>query len=157
MFTNDNDKPNFEEYVDWYAQQFDDNLLGGKAEQWYERVTTTALQVWQASPFWKRLQTTLTSWDTDFKIEHNDYSLFGTLPRDTRILPKPFRSVLNKSFRWNVRENDRFDQPPRRIQRFIKVPEDPNPNESRWWFGPQNWLFTFPDIFRTRLVTTYPK
>ena len=155
MPTNDRDKPTFEEYPDWYEQKFGDILLGGKAEQWYERATTTARHVWEQSPFWKRLQRTLESSDTDFKIAHNDYSLFHTVPRDTKIHPKPFQSVLNKSFRWNVRENDRFDQPPRRIEKYIQVPDDADSDDSYWWFSPQHWFLTFPDILRTRLVTTY--
>ena len=155
MPTNDTDKPTFEEYPDWYEQKFGDNLLGGKAEQWYEKVTTRALHVWERSPFWNRLQTTLESSDTDFKITHNGYSLFHTVPRHTQIHSKPFRSVLNKSFRWNVRENNRFDQPPRRMEKFIQVSADADPDDSYWWFGPQNWFLTFPDIFRTRIVTTY--
>ena len=155
MAIDDREKPTFEEYSDWYYAEFADDLLGGKARQWYGRATTTAREAWETSSFWQQLLKRIASWDSYFRIEHNDYSLFSTLPRDIEIHAKPFKSVLNKSFRWNIRDNVTFPQPPPRIERYIEYPDASDRHDPRLWFGPQNWLSTFPDIIRTRFVTTY--
>ena len=155
MVTDEREKPTFEEYSEWYHEEFADDLRGGKAQQWYERATMNVREAWERSSFWKQLLKRMVSWDVHFKIEHDDYSLFSNLPRDIEIHVKPFESVLNKSFRWNIRDNGKFRDPPPRMKRYIAYPDVPDRHDPGLWFGPQNWLSTFSDIIRTRFVTTY--
>lgn len=149
------DRPTHEEYVDWYEDLLGDNLESGSAEQWFERVTDTGSQELEASEFWRELQRTLSTWNSRFGADHEGYSLFGTTPQPKTIDKKTFESVLNKSFRWNVLENSNWPDPPDKSPSTAPKPDAPDASDPRWWFGPHNWLTDFPDIFRTRLTTTY--
>ena len=61
----------------------------------------------------------------------------------------------NKAFRWNVLENAIWPAPPEKAPSSAAGVKEPDPDDMRLWFGPNNWLTDFPDIFRTRLITTY--
>ena len=66
-----------------------------------------------------------------------------------------FRASLNKSFRWNILENDNWPDPPKKSPKRLSASEERDPHDPQLWYGPHNWLTDFPDIFRTRLTTTY--
>ena len=154
MPSNSLDKPTYEEYPDWYYREFNLDLEDGSAERWYDIVTLYGTRELAKSPFWKALPDSLKEWDTSFVANHDD-SLFHGKPRPDQIQAKPFDAALDKSFRWNVLNNDRWPHPPARKPSTAPNSEEPDREDKRWWFGPHNWLDSFSDIFRTRIIATY--
>ena len=149
------DKPSYEDYIAWYERKFNDDLADGRAEQWYETVTDAGLRRLEESDFWEQLQTSLPAWDSAFTADHEGYSLFGATLQPQRITKKSFESAVNKAFRWNVLENSSWPEPPERVPSTASGSPEHDPDDPQLWFGPNNWLTDFPDIFRTRLTTTY--
>ena len=149
------DRPSYEDYMQWYREQFEDDLESGRAEQWYETVTDAGLRRLEESDFWKQLQASLSVWDSTFAADHENYALFGATQQPTQITKKSFDSVINKSYRWNILENENWPDPPGEPPSTAANLEERDAQDLRWWFGPHNWLTDFPDIFRTRLTTIY--
>ena len=155
MPSNLSDKPSYAKYTEWYEEWFHDDLSGGAAEQWYDQVTEIGIRRFEKSDFWRSLQKHFRLWETSFMAEHESYPLFGATQQPTEINKKSFESVLNKSYRWNVLNNDDWPDPPRKAPSTAPTTDKSDPYDSRLWFGPHNWLSDFPDIFRVRLTTTY--
>ncbi len=151
----EHEKPSLEEYTEWYDERFQDNLQSGKAERWYDIVTDSGLRKLQTAPFWTELQNSLTEWNAGFQAEHEGNALFEVAQQPTTIEKKSFESVLNKSFRRNVLKNDNWPNPPKRLLKAASDITEYDPDDSLLWFGPNNWLTDFPDIFRVRLLATY--
>ena len=150
------DKPSsIDSYLSWYSDQFSDDLSGGSAAQWYDQVTAVGVNEWSKSNFWQTLKAQIEQWNLSFAKQHDGYKLFEETPPLDEIAPKPFKSVLDKSLRWNVLNNDNWDGPPKKLVEKARADEDPDPDDPQWWYGPHNWLQTFPDIFRIRLIPTY--
>ena len=149
------DRPSSEDYIEWYYGRFGDDLGSGSAEQWYEQVTDTGVPTLEGSAFWQELRKDLTDWNARFRAEHQGYYLFEETQQPKHICTKTFESVLNKSFRWNVLENCNWPDPPEKAPSTAPKSQEPDRRDPKWWFGPHNWLTDFPDIFRTRLTTTY--
>ena len=61
----------------------------------------------------------------------------GDLP-SPKLIVKPYESVINKSFRYNVLENSNFPAPP---------PGD--------WASPNNWFLRFDDTVRSTMVCKF--
>ena len=148
-------RPTHEEYTLWYEDVFLDDLQSGSAEQWYNEVAESVRQSLEQSAFWRQLQAALPHWDERFKADHQGYGLFGLGHQPPTIMTKPFESVLNKSFRWNVHENDAWPEPPTKHPSTAHGIHERDRDDVQLWFGPHNWFTDFPDIFRTRLSTTY--
>ena len=149
-------RPDAEEYPDWYLDRFGEDLSGGVIEQWYQDVTDLGLNSWKQSEFWELLQINLERWERDFRIENQGYPLLAAkIPSE--IDSKTLKSVVDKSYRWNVSENTDWPNPPysQRRPSTASYHEEPDRFDKAQWFGPANWLSDFPDIFRVRLVTTY--
>lgn len=155
MPSNFSDKPSYEEYARWYDDWLGDDLESGRAERWYELVTDAGITKLEDWEFWKKLQASLATWDASFKADHEGYSLFGLTQQPKEIGKKTFESVLNKSFRWNVLDNGKWPDPPEKSPSTVPGSDEHDPHDPQLWFGPQNWLTDFSDIFRTRLATTY--
>ena len=156
MTMDPSDRLPYEDYIRWYDREFGDNLGSGIAEQWYETVTDDALRSLEGSRFWKQLPANLEDWNSAFTADHGGYTLFEPTTRHpNEISKKPFDSVINKSYRWNVFENENWPDPPRRAPSTATDLEERDRQDQRFWFGPHNWLTDFPDIFRVRLTTTY--
>ena len=146
--------PSFDDYARWYEKQFDEILYGGRPEQWYQNVTAVGLRAFEQSTFWQKLQVQLPVWDGEFKADHDAFRLLEPeQPREIKC--KSFNAAVNKAFRWNVLENAIWPDPPEKAPSSASGVEELDPDDVRLWFGPNNWLTDFPDIFRTRLVTTY--
>ena len=148
------DRPSsIDEYVTWYSNRFSDELRGGSTAQWYDEVTADGVQEWKRSDFWRTLKERIEKWNLSFAAQHDLYKLFDETPPLDEIAKKPFESVLDKSLRWNVLDNDNWPLPPKKLAQ--KAQEEVDPYDPQWWYGPHNWLQTFPDIFRMRLIPTY--
>ena len=150
------DKPsNIRSYTKWYDDQFSDDLYGGFAEQWYNEVTAAGIRKLTISDFWTALQQRLHDWNVSYRADHDDFQLCDEALQPKIIETKSFDSVLNKSLRWNVLDNDKWPNPPERLPSTAPASKRPDKEDKLWWFGPHNWLDDFPDIFRTRLIATY--
>ena len=150
------DKPSsINSYLRWYRDQFSDDLSGGSTAQWYEQVTAAGVNEWSKSDFWQTLKARIEQWNLSFATQHDGYKLFEETPPLDEITTKPFESVLDKSLRWNVLNNDNWDGPPKKLVEKARADEDPDSDDPQWWYGPHNWLQNFPDIFRIRLIPTY--
>ena len=159
--TNDYDpsKPTLEEYQDWYSDQFLISLDDGTAENWFNLVTAAGRLYLEESSFWKALRASWDEWNEAFVAENKGYQLLESSVQPERVNTKSFESAVNKSFRWNVLENNLWPKPPQQ-RPSTAPPTPPTPeyvpvDDPQLWFGPGNWLTDFPDIFRVRLVATY--
>ena len=150
------DPPSLEEYPDWHQEKFEEALFDRKVRNWYQGASDLGKLSWQESQFWKLLPSNLTRWEETYGASHQGYPLMTAKSFDD-IYIKPLESAVSKSFRWNVLENPDFPDPPVSRRRPSTALEGINPD--RWdkaqWYGPENWLTDFPDIFRTRLVVLY--
>ena len=149
------DKPPYERYSKWYYETFLSDLEDGRAERWHEQVTAAGARRLEASEFWQQLHKSLPAWDTDFRAEHEDYPLLELAQQPQQIHAKSFESALNKAFRLNVRQNNNWPSPPTRSPSTANGLTIDTHDDPRLWYGPNNWLTDFPDIFRVRLITTY--
>ena len=152
----DPDKPTFENYEEWYYNQVLIDLDDSGTENWYNIVTDAGCQKLQEHPFWTALKDSLGDWNATFVAEHEGYKLLEIAQQPQRIEKKPFRSAVNKSFRWNVRENSRWPEPPEILPSTAPTDtEDRDSEDPDMWYGPNNWLTDFPDVFRIRLIAEY--
>ena len=155
------DKPTIEEFEEWYKDTFNRDLRGSGLEAWYSSQAADGVAAIVSSTFWKSLRRNLKRWDTDFKIRREEYPLFDSLKqlRDTLKAinkPKGYSSVLDKSYRWNVWENDRYPDPPEKGPCTAPAEISKRERDSeQCWFGPHNWFRDFPDIVRTRIVVNF--
>ena len=151
------EKRPYEEYGDWYSESFSEDPHDGKAETWYKMVADSGITQLERSDFWQVLLSRLPDWNEAYMASHQGYPLLSLEEQGKRIDPKPYESCLDKSYRWNIRENDQFPNPP------AELPTNAGRNGSgtdkqhdpSFWFNPGNWFYDFPDIFRTRLATVY--
>ena len=151
-------KPSYEDYSPWYLATFSDDLEDEATESWYNMVTNAGGVEWKESAFWTRLQDSLSNWNDAYSFDHKDYDLLklGDQPKD--VGKKPFKSCMDKSFRWNVRENGNFPCPPQREPSTASGMDEDGidiQHDERFWFNPRNWLQDFPDVFRVRFVALY--
>ena len=150
-------KPDYDEYLDWYKTRFLIDLDDGSAQNWYDDDTLNGVQQLEGSRFWIALRRRIEHWDESYKAIHDRYPLFWDTSALPTIARKSFESVLEKSFRRNVLYNKDWPRPPIRNQKnnAESRSDEREEDDPQWWYGPNNWLTTFPDIFRTRLTATY--
>ena len=153
---NDNnfDRPIFDDYAEWYLGQFSESLSDGRAENWHDHMTLLGKARLEGSQFWGHLQSHLPTWDNAYIYEHGGYPLLAGAELAS-IDTKSFNSTLNKAFRWNVRGNENWPDPPVKPPSTAPSSDEIMADDRDRWYGPHNWLTDFPDIFRTRLITTY--
>ena len=150
-----NDPPTFEEYAEWYEDRFYEELYGSPVQNWYRDQTELGQMRLSDSEFWRTLLSRLESWNANYSELTGGYPLWLSEPAPM-IMTKPFDSVIHKSWRWNVLGNGNWPDPPGRPRRSTAPQDGSIDRDDKFqWFGPHNWLTDFPDIFRTRLVTTY--
>ena len=62
------DKPStIEGYIEWYDDEFADDLNSGSAEQWYDQVAAAGKIELEESAFWTTLQASLHDWNLTFR------------------------------------------------------------------------------------------
>lgn len=131
-----NDKPqNLNEYREWLTNERHIEITN-RTKTYYESVTSTAKEKLLKTTFWQNLCSNLQNYDESYTIE-TSYPLFGQPPQ-IDILIKPFDSVLDKSLRKNVIQNQNWPNEP---------PEG--------WILPDNWHSNLNDILRTIIVVKY--
>jgi ppGpp synthetase/RelA/SpoT-type nucleotidyltranferase len=101
----------------------------------YETVSKELLVSFCQSAFWKEVIRELPNIDAEYAIA-NRFPLVTTY--HPTIIPKPWSSFLDKSYRKNIAEN----------------PEFPNPPTGGWCLPP-DWFSQIHDIIRTTIIVKY--
>ncbi|RXR15967.1 hypothetical protein EQG63_12060 [Flavobacterium amnicola] len=127
-------KPNIDTYADWYKDKFDIHL-DGKASSVYEYVIQKLFQDIENSNFWKDLQKNLINYNDEYYLE-NSYSLLKI--DKIQLFSKSYKSLINKSYRKNILQNNNF----------------PNEPVDGWVFH-ENWFFKIKDLLRTTITVRY--
>jgi ppGpp synthetase/RelA/SpoT-type nucleotidyltranferase len=89
-----------------------------------------------AHPFWTTATSKRRDWSEEYQLE-TKYELYSKEP-SSGILIKPWESVVEKTFRKNILENNSW-------------PGEPVGK----WITPENYLADFMDILRTTFVVKY--
>ncbi len=130
------DKP---ETLDDYLDAVEETMgvdLKIEQETRYEDVTRAAKEGIENSEFWTSFRDIYPALEDQYKAQEG-YDLFTIAPQE-EILIKPYTSMLGKSYRKNVINNDNYPA----------APDD-------GWSVPPNWFSTTNDIVRTSVVVKY--
>lgn len=127
-------KPNFENYTEWFNEKFNIELYS-KPSQIFEYVMQKLNNDVQGCHFWKELQENLQNYNDEYYLK-NGYQLLRN--DKLELFSKSYKSVLNKSFRKNILQNNNY-------------PNEPIDN----WITPQNWFNKIKDLLRTTITVKY--
>jgi hypothetical protein len=123
------------EYLRWF-----DKTLGvkidKKTENYYESVAKKICDSFKHLNFWKTINSEMKNWDQKYHL-NTTYKLFehDQIPE---LKIKPYSSLINKTFRKNILENENW-------------PDNPQGE----WLTPENWYSRINDIVRTVFVVKY--
>ena len=126
----------FEEYKnDWLCENHDFNI--DQENNYYDSTCLKLIRDLENTDLWKNLSKNLKEYDYEYKKLTNGYSLLlGNDPPS--IYKKPFNSLIQKTYRFNVINNTLW-------------PEQP----SEGWILPINWFYRINDILRTSIIVKY--
>ena len=147
----DFDQPTIDQYPDWFRDKTGVDLTGGATEDLYEILKPNLIASFESSVFWTTLIASLRPWSEQYTLAHKGFPLNATA--SPALLIKDFDSAINKSYRWNVRDNPKWPLPPLAAENAEL--DDVDTSDSELWYGPQNWLAKFPDIVRSRIAVVY--
>jgi ppGpp synthetase/RelA/SpoT-type nucleotidyltranferase len=136
------DKPdNLDNYRRWLRDERKIDITE-RTKRHYESVADAIEKGFTASTFWEEFTKNrfLTGVDQEFRQTHNNFVLGDSIPSFTK---KSFNSFLEKTFRMNVVQNQRWPNPPRW--------KDHDPE----WITTDNWFDRINDIVRARFVVRY--
>lgn len=130
-------KPSLDEYPTWMKrdQKIDARAL---AENYYDFVTSKVQKQLLDSRFWIDLTDNLIKYDQEYKSKTSNYELFKDIPKKEDIYVKPYKSFMEKTYRRNVLNNQKW----------------PNEPDGGWIF-PDRWFSNINDIVRTTFVVKY--
>jgi len=123
------------EYRRWLEQELEVDI-SRRTRTRYETVSSYVRVALQESPIWVQLCSNLDEYDSQYRRK-TGYPLLAT-PTKPVLVTKPFDSLIEKTFRKNVLENNAW-------------PEEPKSG----WILPTNWFSMISDIIRTVLVVKY--
>jgi hypothetical protein len=131
-----NEKPeNIDEYKNWLKEKHTIEITN-RTEAHYYAVVNKIKSDFEKSKFWMQLNEQLTIYNQEYLLK-TSYSLF--LPDLKCVLNiKPFESLLIKTYRKNIIENNKW-------------PDEPE----NGWILPNNWYCRINDIIRTLLIVKY--
>jgi hypothetical protein len=133
MATIDTAKPALGEYAGWLSAK--SGIDAVKFENHYKAVAAQICADILASPGWNALIAELPEANDAYTIAYKGQLLNSLNPT---LFIKPYASLLNKSFRKNVKNNENWPDPP----------------EGGWIVAP-TWFGAFNDIFRTTITVSY--
>lgn len=128
-----NDKPKLHDYPKWVAglvNRTEDTLRGH-----YAASTTLSREFVVKSKLWQDLIQELSEANDAYRSKYKSPLI---VPKAPELYIKPFESILNKTFRKNVVNNDNWPLEP-----------------AGGWMVPPDWIFGLNDVFRTTLVVSY--
>lgn len=127
--------PGVKDYRKWLREE-----LGVEVSQatrtFYETVASRIVLQLQHATLWEQLCEQLPDYDSQYRVE-TSYPLLAT-PEKPKLHIKPFESVLEKSYRKNIIDNDVWPCEP-----------------EEGWVLPDNWFTRINDIIRTLIVVKY--
>lgn len=134
-YFNIEEKPKDErEFLIWFSEKF--NYNNKDYSNYYNQVTNNLKENFCNSQFWIGVNRLIKEWDNQYFSEYG-VNLF-TSDVAPSVVVKPLNSLLNKAYRKNVLNNDRY------------------PNEPKdGWITPENWFDKIHDIIRTSFVVKY--
>lgn len=127
-------KPNFENYISWFNEKFSTDLYS-KPSQIFGYVIQKLNNDVQECLFWKELQENLENFNDEYYLK-NGYQLLRN--DELELFSKSYKSLINKSFRKNILQNDNF-------------PDEPEND----WITPENWFYKINDLLRTTITVKY--
>lgn len=130
------EKPaNLTAYAKWLKADLNVELTS-RTKRYYETVTSKAASDFESSDIWTALKSKLNRLDQQYYLETGYYLFVGD--KAPQLLTKPYESMVEKSFRKNVRNNSGWPESPR-----------------DGWILPSNWLSRVNDVVRTCFVVKY--
>jgi hypothetical protein len=125
------------EYLKWISENCKEFTCDEEKEKtYYEAVTQKISEKFKASNFWKDIISGLKSNNEAYLVRTN-YHLYQRI-EEPDILIKPFSSLIEKTYRLNISQNNKW-------------PDEP----SEGWILPINWFDKINDIVRTSFVVKY--
>ena len=123
------------EYRRWLHDELDVDI-SSRTRTRYETVSSSIRLGLESSDLWKELCSNLDNIDGQYRRD-TSYTLLATSEKP-QLVTKPFGSLIEKTFRKNVLENNAW-------------PEEP----ASGWILPHNWYSEISDIVRTTIVVKY--
>ena len=123
------------EYRQWLHDQLNVEI-SHRTRTRYEVVSSSILTALDRSDVWAQLCSNLAEYDSEYRRE-TTYPLLAS-PEPPKLVAKPFESLIEKTFRKNVLENNAW-------------PDEPESG----WILPDNWYSKISDIVRTTMVVKY--
>jgi len=134
--TNDLKKPDaISKYVTWLRTEHKIEDIS-KEKNYYRSIAFSAKRDFEKTNFWIDLNEMLEDYEQEYLLK-TGYDLVSPTQK-AKVLVKPFNSLLNKSYRKNILENEKWPNPP-----------------EKGWILPNNWLSSINDILRTLFVVKY--
>lgn len=127
-----------EAYLYWLNQELDVNI-DINVERHYELVLDQLTIEVNNSIFWQSLLNDLKEYNDEYLIITKNYNLFIGSDYKPILLKKSYSSLIEKTFRINILNNNNF-------------PQEPNQNG---WVLPENWFERINDIIRTTIEVKY--
>ena len=131
-----NQKPSIESYPFWLKENLN-IMLDESIESHYESVTRDVKEQLKCSRFWENIVTKLKESEEEYQRKTDGYELFKDLT-EPEIKTKPYKSLIEKTFRKNILNNSNWPKAPK-----------------EGWVLPENWLSNINDVVRTTFVVKY--
>lgn len=125
-----------EEYKKWLETQYGIGYLE-RIEKYYQKTVIDIEKNFRESDFWVLLEKNLREYNADY-LMRSGYKLLIMDNYLPSLEIKPFTSVLGKTFRRNVIDNQNWPDPPK-----------------NGWINDKNLFSQINDILRTRLIVKY--
>lgn len=125
-------------YIIWLQEYlgigFDDRF-----PEYYVSVCTKIRDNISKSNIWNEIIRNLKELDAQYRRSHNNFPLLAHPNQPLELLIKPYNSMLKKTFRMNVINNNNW----------------PNPPREEGWINPYECFECIDDIIRTSVVVKY--
>ena len=129
------EKPeNVDDYKKWLEEKHKIDIR--RTQTHYDSVTAKIKQDFEKTIFWVQITESLRKYDQEYLLKTGYPLLISTFEPELQI--KTFESLLLKTFRKNIIENELF-------------PDEPKDG----WILPKNWYSRINDILRTLFVVKY--
>jgi hypothetical protein len=127
------ENPSPETYAAWLLREHNVNVR--KQEAYYNLLGPSLKDSFERSSLWQAILKSIDTINDDYKRQTGE-DLFAT--RAPNIVVKPFGSFLSKTYRKNIKNNERFPSQP-----------------EGGWLLPPDWYSGIPDLVRTTFVVRY--
>jgi len=125
-----------EEYKEWFKTELGIELSASDQKR-YETIQIRIKHDFENSACWRELNKEFQNYRDEYYSTHNGFHLFISEPAP-KLLLKSYDSLVEKTFRKNIIENNDWPGPP-----------------PSGWISPTNWFSRINDIIRTLLEVKY--